>query len=69
MKKNDSFTDIRSQSKFCTELMLRVNDEIQESGEGYWSGMEYHTRKQKDIARVRRELLKLSKMLNPYEEK
>lgn len=66
MRRNDEFTDIRSQSQFCTELMLRLNHEIQESGEGYWSGMEYHTRKQKDIARVRRELLKLSKMLYPY---
>ena len=31
-----------------------------------WSGMETHVRKQDDIKRVRRELLELSKMLNPW---
>lgn len=31
---------IRSQSQFCVELMLRLNEEIKKAGEGYWSGME-----------------------------
>lgn len=62
------FDDIKSQSQFCTELMIRLNDEIQKSGNGYWSGMENHIRKQDDIKRVRRELMTLSRMLNPWEK-
>lgn len=58
---------IRKQAEFCTELMMRLRKEIEESGEGYWSGMENHIRKQDDIKRIRRELLTLSKMLNPWE--
>ena len=58
---------IRIQMKFCTELVLRLNDEIQESGQGTWSGMENHSRKQDDIKRIRREFLTLSKMLYPLE--
>jgi len=59
---------IRSQSEFCVELMLRLNEEIKQSGEGSWSGMENHTRKQHDIQRIRRELLELGKMLDPWRE-
>lgn len=62
------FDDIKSQSQFCAELMIRLNDEIQKSGNGYWSGMENHIRKQDDIKRVRRELMTLSRMLNPWEK-
>ena len=58
---------IKSQCQFCTELMIRLNDEIHDSGEGPWSGMENHIRKQDDIKRIRRELMSLSKMLNPWE--
>ena len=58
---------VRSQSQFCTELMLRLNSEIKDSVEGSWSGMENHIRKQEDIKRIRRELMTLSKMLNPWE--
>ena len=60
------FDDVRSQSQFCTELMLRLNEEIKKSGEGSWSGMENHIRKQDDIKRIRRELMTLSNMLNPW---
>lgn len=59
---------IRSQSQFCVELMLRLNEEIKNAGEGYWSGMENHCRKQNDILRIRRELLELGKMLDPWRE-
>ena len=52
--------------QFCTELVLRLNDEIRKSAEGYWSGMENHCRKQDDIKRIRRELLMVSKMLDPW---
>lgn len=54
------------QSQFCMELMTRLNKEIKASGEGSWSGMENHVRKQDDIKRIRRELMTLSKMLDPW---
>lgn len=57
---------VKSQTTFCTELMLRLNAEIKGSGEGSWSGMENHVRKQQDIKRIRRELMTLSKMLDPW---
>ena len=61
------FQKIREQSKFCTELMNRLNSEIKNSGESmYYSGMENHTRKIEDIKRIRRELLVLAKMLDPW---
>lgn len=59
---------IRNQSKFCIELMMRLDKEINASGEGSWSGMENHVRKQDDIKRIRRELMTLSKMLDPWGE-
>lgn len=59
--------DIKSQSEFCTELMLRLNEEIQNSDKGV-SEMENYTRKQEDIRRIRRELMDLQKMLYPYGE-
>lgn len=60
------FNGIKSQMQFVTELVLRLNEEIKDSGEGSWSGMENHIRKQDDIKRIRRELLTVSKMLNPW---
>ena len=62
------FDSIKSQGQFCTELMLRLNDDIRKSKEGSWSGMKNHVRKQDDIKRIRRELMALSKMLNPWGE-
>lgn len=58
--------DIKSQSKFCADLMFKLNEDIQYSGKGI-SGMEKYTRKQEDIRRIRRELMDLQKMLYPYE--
>lgn len=60
------FNSIRRQAQFCTDLMLRLNTEIKKAKEG-WAGMENYTRKQDDIKRIRRELMELSKMLNPWE--
>lgn len=57
---------VKSQATFCAELMLRLREEIQASGIGSWSGMENHVRHQDDIKRLRRELMTLSKMLNPW---
>ena len=66
MTGNCDFDSVRKQSDFCTVLMERLNYEINESGVGSWSGMENHIRKQDDIKRIRRELLALSKMLDPW---
>ena len=63
-----NLNEIRAQMQFCTELVMRLNDEIGDDGEGYWSGMKNHIRKQEDIKRIRRELLTVSKMLNPWGE-
>ena len=59
-------TDIKKQSKFCLELALRLDRAIQKSGEGSWSGMENHERHRADIRRLRRELMDLQKMLDPW---
>lgn len=66
--KSYDFADIKSQSQFCTELMLRLNEDIQDAKESSWSGMKDHTRKQDDIKRIRRELMTLSRLLNPWEK-
>jgi len=63
------FDDIKSQSQFCTELMLRLNKSVQKAGKGSWSGMENHCQKQNDILRIRRELNTLREMLNPWAER
>lgn len=62
------FNGIFEQSLFCKQLMERLHVEIRSSKEGSWSGMENHIRKQDDIKRIRRELMTLSKMLDPWGE-
>ena len=59
-------TDIKKQSKFCMELASRLDKAIQNSGDGSWSGMENHERHRADIRRLRRELMDLQNMLNPW---
>ena len=60
------FKEVKKQSEFCLKLMEMLNSEIQGSGDGYYSGMQYHTRKQDDIKRIRREMMKLANMLDPW---
>lgn len=60
------FNGIFAQSLFCKQLMERLHDDIKTSREGSWSGLENHIRKQEDTKRIRRELMTLSKMLNPW---
>lgn len=60
--------EIRAQTMFCKMLLDRLNDDIKVAREGSWSGMADHCQKQDDIKRIRRELMKLSKMLNPWRE-
>ena len=59
----------KAQSDFCLELMKRLHDSINEDtcDAPKYTNIWYHTRKQNDIIRLRRELNKLHKMLNPLE--
>lgn len=67
MPKSKEFLDIKNQSKFCVELMQRLNNDIQKAGESSWyGGMENHTRIQNDIKRIRRELHDLFDLLDPW---
>lgn len=58
--------EIKDQSKFCTELMKRVNDDVQKSQVSYGT-IDKHTQMVADIVRLRRELNDLRAMLNPWE--
>ena len=61
--------NIRKQSDFCLDLMQRLNEEVKKDvDEHAWMGVHNHTQKQADIIRLRRELNKLQKMLNPWGE-
>lgn len=61
------YNDIKNQAQFVTELMLRLNKNIKDDkrviGSDLW--VDKYTQKQADIKRIRRELLELSRMLNP----
>lgn len=62
--------EVVKQADFCLDLMTRLNKEIKadRTDDKYAHGIWYHTRKQNDIIRLRRELNKLNKMLYPYGE-
>ena len=53
----------KNQSNFCVDLMLRLAEDIVEM-EPDVIGVKGHYRMMQDITRLRRELLRLSKMLN-----
>lgn len=63
MKKD--LEDIKSQSQFCTELILRLNTDIQ-NADWHYGAVRGHSRMEADIIRLRRELNDLRKMLYPY---
>lgn len=54
------------QVQFCKTLTERLYSELLNSTEGSWSGLANHCRMQDDIKRIRRELLELEKMLDPW---
>lgn len=56
------------QADFCLEIMQRLNAEIKadKTDDKFAYSIRYHTRKQNDIIRLRRELNRLHKMLNPW---
>ena len=58
----------QKQADFCLELMRRLHAEIKDAPDCIYYGLEKHTQKQNDIIRLRRELTKLHKLLNPYGE-
>lgn len=53
----------KDQSNFCVDLMLRLAEDIVEM-EPAIDGVKGHYRMTQDIVRLRRELLRLSKMLD-----
>ena len=53
---------LKKQSEFCLMLMERLNEDVQKSKQA-WNGVDKRTRKQKDIVRLRLELLRLRNML------
>lgn len=55
------------QTLFCKELMERLDDSIRSAKVSY-GAIEKHTVMQKDIIRLRRELMLLSEMLDPYKK-
>ena len=66
-----TYNDIKSQAQFVVELSLRLQKSIERDGiPAFGPGdvwVKKHTQKQADIKRIRRELLKLYLMLNPWE--
>ena len=56
------------QAEFCKILMDILLDGIKQSTDTEYFGLEKHCRHQDDVKRLRRELLKLSKMLDPWEK-
>lgn len=59
--------EIQGQSMFCAELMARLNADIQTGKKADWNdGLEHHAQMEADIIRLRRELNKLRKMLDPW---
>ena len=59
---------VKKQSAFCVDLMERINDSIKrDAGKLVCGGLNY-TQKQQDIIRLRRELVTLYKLCNPWYE-
>ena len=59
---------VQKQADFCMELMRRLCADIKDAPDCTYYGLEKHTQKQNDVVRLRRELNKLYKLLNPYWE-
>jgi hypothetical protein len=57
------------QINFCKELMERLSNSINENInlDSSWCGIRNHTQISNDIVRLRRELLVLNKLMNPYD--
>ena len=60
-------SNIKEQSRFCLNLMEKLNKEIQ-NAELEYSVIKHHYRMTLDILRIRRELMHLKNMLMDYIE-
>ena len=68
MKHTSLKTDLEDQAGFCAELVLRLHRDIQSAELDERGHLEGRCQKQGDITRIRRELSKLFKMLEPRDE-
>ena len=59
--------DARRQARFCMELMARLNTDIQEAEE-IRGQLDRYTVMAQDTVRLRRELSRLKKLLDPWSE-
>ena len=55
-----TLTTVQKQSRFCLELMYRLNEKIEDGH------IKHHTRMENDVVRLRRELTELADMLRQY---
>jgi len=62
------YNKTKKQLRFCSELMERLKNDIDNSTLIASYGLEKATRFRADIRRLRRELQDLSNMLDPYYE-
>lgn len=58
--------EIDEQSRFCLTLMERLNERIKKAKMEPGFGVPGHTQMQSDAIRIRRELLMLSELLDPW---
>ena len=63
--KEKNKNEMIEQSAFCFSLMKRLDADIKREGFTY-GYLDNYTQLQKDVARLRRELSFLSKLLNPW---
>lgn len=64
----DNRKEVIKQLNFCNTLFAMLNHDIDESDAFYNDcSIANYTRHQADIVRLRRELLRLGKMLDPYD--
>lgn len=65
----DKRKQAKTQTEFCKALMERLSESINENidFESSWCGIRNHTQISSDIVRLRRELLVLNKLMNPYD--
>ena len=62
-------SEIDAQVLFCNELMKRLSDRVlSASKSGAYGIIEGHTQMQTDARRIRRELMTLINLLDPYKE-
>lgn len=66
----DKIKQIKEQTRFCKELMLRLDKSVAENvdkASSCW-GIRNHSQMSNDVIRLRRELNTLRKLLNPWGE-